>query len=475
METNSGTKTILVIGDLMLDLYYTCDVGRISPEAPVPILKYNQEKRVLGGAANVANNLALNGQKVDLAGVIGEDADGEALLGLMKAPCIGASFILKDSDRVTTCKTRFISKGQQIFRFDREDTRNISAKIEASFLSAIEKAIDRYDLVILSDYLKGMITCSLAQSVISLCNGKGIPVIIDPKDSNTEKYRDSTLVKPNRRELENFAGEGLIADELITEKALGIKQKLNCKYLLLTLGSKGMIFIDDQCEVFRISSEAQEIYDVTGAGDTVLAYLAMGFQGNTIDFEAVKLANSAAGIKVGKFGTAVVKREEIQTQEHDNRKAVGECGIDPLVRKLRGENKKIVFTNGCFDILHSGHIRYLQEAKKLGDVLILGLNSDSSIRRLKGEQRPILSQDERITLIGALQFVDYVILFDEDTPLKLLEKVRPDILVKGGDYVKENIVGYELLTSYGGQVITLPFIEGKSTTNIISKIINLKG
>jgi rfaE bifunctional protein, domain II len=474
MEAISAKKRILVIGDLMLDLYYNCDVGRISPEAPVPVLKYNNVKRVLGGAANVANNLALNAQKVDMLGIIGEDADGEAVLSLMEASGIGSDLVSRDGERVTTCKTRFISKGQQIFRFDREDIQNISPEMEAAFLNAIKKNIDRYDLVIISDYLKGMVTYALTKSVISLCNEKEIPVIIDPKDSNTDKYSGCTLVKPNRKELESFVGEGPVKDEFIPAKALEIKKKLNCKYLLLTLGSKGMIFIDDHHELIKIDSEAHEIYDVTGAGDTVLAYLAMGFRGNTIDSEAVKLANRAAGVKVGKFGTAVVKREELQTQEHYNKKAVAADGIELLTQKLKAQNKTIVFTNGCFDIVHSGHIRYLQEAKMLGDVLILGLNSDSSIRRLKGEQRPILDQDERIILISALQCVDYVVLFDEDTPINLMKKIKPDIITKGGDYVKENIVGYDFVTSYGGQVVTLPFIEGKSTTNIISKILSLE-
>ncbi len=471
---NSEVKNILVIGDIMLDLYYNCDVNRISPEAPIPVLKYNSIKQVLGGAGNVANNLALNGQTVDLLGVVGDDSDGTALIGLMEESGIRSKFVLTDKDRVTTCKTRFISKGQQIFRFDRENTNDISSQLETSFRSVIEENINHYDLVIISDYLKGMVTFRLARHVISLCNKNGIPVIIDPKDTNFEKYQDCTLMKPNRKELESLISKGAVEDEFIPARAIELKEKLNCTYLLVTLGSKGMIFIDDCAELIKIESEAHEIYDVTGAGDTVLAFLAMGFQGKKIDSDAVKLANSAAGVKVGKFGTAVVKKEELKYSEYPDTKAVSEEGIESLARKLHEKKKTIVFTNGCFDILHSGHISYLKEAKKLGDVLILGLNSDSSIRRIKGEQRPILNQDERITLIGALQFIDYVVLFGEDTPLELLKKIKPDILVKGGDYVKEDIVGYDLITSYGGQIITLPFIEGKSTTNIISKIMNLK-
>jgi D-beta-D-heptose 7-phosphate kinase/D-beta-D-heptose 1-phosphate adenosyltransferase len=467
-------KKILVIGDIMLDLYYNCDVNRISPEAPIPVLKYNHTKQVLGGAANVANNLALNGQEVDLLGIIGDDPDGEALINLMESAGILPRFVLYDSERPTTCKTRFISKGQQIFRFDREKTQNISPQLEDSFRSLIKENISQYDLVIISDYLKGLVTFDLARYTIALCNENKIPVIVDPKDANLQKYKDCALMKPNRKELEALVGEGVIDDENILAKAMELKEKLNCDYLLVTLGSKGMIFMDDRAEPMKIESEAQEIYDVTGAGDTVLAYLAMGFQGSTIDLEAVKLANSAAGIKVGKFGTAVVKKEELAVDEFHYTKTVSADNVGKLAQKLREKKKTIVFTNGCFDILHSGHIQYLQQAKKLGDVLILGLNSDSSIRRLKGDQRPILNEDERTTLIGALQSVDYVVLFDEDTPLELLEKVRPDILVKGGDYIKENIVGHDLVTSYGGQVITLPFIEGKSTTNIISKIMNLK-
>lgn len=474
MEQNSEVKNILVIGDIMLDRYYTCDVNRISPEAPIPVLKYNNTKQVPGGAANVANNLALNGQNVDLLGVIGDDSEGQALVSLLEGSGIRSEYVYKDGDRPTTCKTRFISKGQQIFRFDKEITKNISKELEIDFCKAVEENIGRYALVIISDYLKGLLTPDLTQAIISICNENSIPVIIDPKDSNPEKYCGCTLIKPNRKELEAFAGGAAIDADLIPAQAQKIKDKLNCNYLLLTLGSKGMIFIDEQSNIMKIDSEAQEIYDVTGAGDTVLAYLAMGFKGNIIDFDAVKLANRAAGIKVGKFGTAVVRKEEIEPQDLQNKKIISVDRIEVLAKTLREQKKKIVFTNGCFDILHSGHIQYLQETKKLGDVLILGLNSDLSIRRLKGEQRPILNQDERLTLISALQFVDYVVVFEEDTPMELLKKVKPHILAKGGDYEVESIVGYEFLKSYGGRVVTLPFIEGKSTTNIISKIINMK-
>jgi len=474
MKDCSEGKKILVIGDIMLDVYYNCDVNRISPEAPIPVLKYNSIKRVLGGAANVANNLAINGQTVELLGVVGDDAEGTTLINLLEEAGIISKHILRDAERITTSKTRFISKGQQIFRFDKENIIDISIQLENSFLSLIEKNITQYDLVIISDYLKGLVTFNLARYVIDSCNKIGIPIIIDPKDTNLAKYQDCTLIKPNRKELESLIGEGIIEEKYIREEAIKLKEKLNCRYILVTLGSKGMIFIGDKTESVRIESEAQEIYDVTGAGDTVLAFLAMGFRGNNIDLDSVKLANSAAGIKVGKFGTAVVKKEEIRDIELQNKKIINTERIEYFTEKLREQKKKIVFTNGCFDILHSGHIQYLQEAKKLGDILILGLNSDSSIRRLKGEQRPILNQEERTTLISALQFVDYVVIFNEDTPMELIKKVKPDILAKGGDYIKENIVGFDLVTSYGGQVITLPFIEGKSTTDIISKIMNLK-
>ena len=340
---------------------------------------------------------------------------------------------------------------------------------------SLEEEIKNISLILLSDYKKGFLTYEIIQYIISMANIHGIPVLVDVKDPNYKKYENATILKPNRKELQILSQKAVNTLEEIIEAAEWLCKEVNCKYVLTTLGSEGMVLVDKEGLVSKISSVAKEIYDVTGAGDTTIAYLAVELTKGKNVCEAMKVANYAAGIQVSKLGTSVVHPSEIENvmQKKDGfDKWINVYVQEDLqkIRVLEQKNKTIVFTNGCFDILHAGHVNYLRKAKNKGDILVVGINSDASVRRLKGNDRPINNLSDRCAILEALEFVDFVIPFEEDTPLELIKKVRPQILVKGGDYRVENIVGAEFVKEIGGIVDVIPFVNGKSTTNIIAKI-----
>ena len=465
---NIEKMNILVIGDVMLDTYYNGDVSRISPEAPVPVFRKRSERCVLGGAANVAANLVAANQNVYMMTIVGNDENGNKLIKMFENQQINTELIVT-LERNTTVKTRFVAtNNQQVLRLDVEDTEELSSKDCKMLLSTLEGTIDNFDLILLSDYLKGFLTYEFTQGVLQLAKSKNIPAIIDVKDPQINKYHDAFLLKPNLKELRELTGEQVSNDEEIVKASEKLRDICDCKYVLTTCGARGMVLVGDG-EPYFINSVGQEVFDVTGAGDTTIAYLAACMVNGFSMKKSVDIANYAAGIQVSKVGTSSVYWHEIR-----------EClaGImhkyisGQAVEKIRDINKdkKIVFTNGCFDILHSGHIRYLQEAAKLGDILIMGLNSDASVKRLKGPERPVNNEMDRAELLCALGFVDYVVIFEEDTPLELIKKIQPDVLVKGGDYSNEYVIGTKEVEERGGRLVLIPFVEGKSTTNIIEKI-----
>lgn len=469
---NIQAKNILVIGDIMLDTYFSGDVKRISPEAPVPVFRKKAQRSVLGGAANVAANLVAAGQNVSMMAVMGTDEVGERLNGIFKEKGIDTSLILR-TNRRTTEKTRFMaSNNQQVLRLDVEDTDPLTTEDCNTLLNMLEKAISGYDIVLLSDYLKGLLTYDFTQGIIRTAKANGIPVVIDVKGTDAKKYSGATLLKPNLKEVVDLTGMTVENDEQIVKASLALKEKSGVDYVLTTCGGRGMVLVGDN-EPYFIDAVGQEVFDVTGAGDTTIAYLAACITNGMSIREAVDIANLAAGIQVSKVGTSSVYwseiRERIASQAEG---AIHKIISGRSVEQFRSEhkNQKIVFTNGCFDILHIGHIRYLQEAAKLGDVLIVGLNSDASVKRLKGPERPINSEQERAEMLGALGFVDYVVVFEEDTPLNLINTIQPDVLVKGGDYSPNDVVGKTEVESRGGKLVLIPFVEGKSTTRIIEKI-----
>ena len=454
MNKHTDKKKMLIAGDIMLDIYHFGKVSRISPEAPVPVFLEEGDVRMSpGGAANVAVNVAAIGIEADIFSVTGDDSISGDLTGILKDHGIDTKYIASVSDRSTTGKTRYIAQNnQQILRVDSEDTDDVDIKTVKRQLDNIEKRIDDYGLFLISDYKKGLLTEEITQSLINIAAKHSIPVFVDAKDKNISKYRNATLLKPNRKELKEITDLPVGTVDEVSQASKRLCRDASVRYVLTTLGADGMILVDRDKVICSVKSTAREVFDVTGAGDTSIAYLAAEILfGNSME-DAVRTANIAAGIQVAKVGTSVVTPEEV-------RAAIEKSGMG-----------KTVFTNGCFDIIHAGHVKYLREARKLGDRLVVGLNSDESVRRLKGDSRPVNPLKDRIDVLSAFEFVDEVIPFEEDTPYELIKKVRPDILVKGGDYEIKDIVGADLVRSWGGEVRTIPFVEGKSTTAIIEKI-----
>lgn len=469
---NIESKNILVIGDVMLDTYFTGDVKRISPEAPVPVFRKKKERSVLGGAANVAANLIAAGQNVSMMAMVGNDETGERLKLIFQEQGIDTSLVIS-LNRCTTEKIRFLaSNNQQVLRLDVEDTFPLETDDCEKMLTALDEQIDRFDLILLSDYLKGLLTFDFTQGVLQRAKTKGIPAIIDVKDPKVDKYKDAYLIKPNLKELQDLTGIMVETDEEIIEASQRLRTLCNTQYILTTCGARGMVLVGEG-EPYFIESVGKEVFDVTGAGDTTIAYLATCMVNGFEMKDSVDIANYAAGIQVSKVGTSSVYWKEIREHLANEEEAITHKILTGrAVESFRTDNsdKKIVFTNGCFDILHVGHIRYMQEAAKLGDILVVGLNSDVSVKRLKGPERPVNNQDDRAEMLSSLEFVDYVIIFDDDTPYELIKKIQPDVLVKGGDYNFDNVVGKDIVEARGGELRLLNFVEGKSTTNIINKI-----
>ncbi len=463
------TPNILVIGDLMIDHYLFGKVERISPEAPVQVVEIEEEKMLLGGAGNVINNLLALGAKVNVASVVGDDENGEWIKKRLSSKDIDLNNLICQSGRDTSKKTRVISSNQQILRYDKESKDDISKESEEKLLEVMS---NEYDLILLSDYAKGVLTDSLTKKIIAFSNIKNIPVFIDPKGSDYSKYNGATLITPNKKEAEIATGIKIQDDESLKKAGFILKEKYDLDSVIITLSENGMAIFED--EMSKIPTVAKEVYDVTGAGDTVLSALGYAVTKGKELKEAAKFANYAAGVVVGKVGSATATLSEIEDYKKSLHQESSEDfikdfeSIKTLVDTIKQKEQTIVFTNGCFDILHLGHVKYLESAKNMGDVLIVGLNSDASVKRLKGETRPINPQYDRAYLLAALECVDYVVIFDEDTPYELIKIVQPDILVKGGDYRYQNVVGSDIAK----EVRFVDFVEGKSTTGIIKKIGN---
>ena len=468
---------ILVVGDVMLDRYWTGDSSRISPEAPVPVVKIGELDDKVGGAANVARNIAhLDGQ-VTLLGIIGEDENGERLEQLLANENI-SSALVKQSSQPTITKLRVISRQQQVVRLDFEET--FSAEHGDIVKQAFEQQLNNFDFVLFSDYNKGSL--SQIKQMIEIARDAGKTVLVDPKSKDLADYAGANVITPNKTEF--VAAGGLVGNEMdITNSARQIMADCKIESILLTRSEQGMSAISADSKV-DMPAQVLEVSDVTGAGDTVIATLAMMMASGLKLAEAAQVANLAAGIVVAKLGAATVSPEELYkvVNEHmfGSKQAHYQTPFDEVLKHIefaRQSGEKIVFTNGCFDILHAGHVHYLEQAKALGDRLVVGLNNDESITRLKGESRPVNPLKERATVITGLASVDWVIPFGEingnefdDTPYDIITKVKPDILVKGGDYTVETIVGADFVQKSGGQVAVIEFVDGCSTTKIIEKI-----
>lgn len=460
------TMKLLVVGDLMLDCYLWGKCERISPEAPVQVVDIAQEDKRLGGAGNVINNLLAFGANVGVLSVVGDDDTASEIQKLLEGV---EQHLVTQKGRKTSQKSRIIASHQQVVRYDKESKEDISPASQEQILTIFKAIIPHFDSLILSDYSKGVLTQSLTQELIVIANSHSIKVLVDPKGSDYSKYKGAYLLTPNKKEAQE-------ATHIAIKDSRGLLQALQAlqdiaAVPLITLSEEGIALLHNG-QLIQKPTVAREVYDVTGAGDTVIASLAFGLaQGKDI-LSCVEFANAAAGVVVGKLGSANATLDEIeeyksslhQSSIASHIKSFEE--ITTIAQRLKAQNKTVVFTNGCFDILHRGHVEYLDTAKSFGDVLILGLNSDSSVRRLKGESRPINSQEDRAYILAALESVDYVVIFDEATPYNLIQALQPDILVKGGDYKDKEVVGSDIAK----EVKLVDFVEGRSTTQTIAKI-----
>ena len=463
---------ILVIGDLMIDHYLWGSCDRISPEAPVQVVNVKKESSVLGGAGNLINNLFALGAKVDVISVIGDDAVANELKSLLAKIEVSSSNLIVEETRKTSKKSRLIASQQQVLRYDMESIDDISEQSSNKILENLKSNIKKYDSIILSDYGKGVLTTNLTKEIIKIANENKVKVLVDPKGKDYSKYKGSYTLTPNKKEAMEATNID-IKDEKSLVKALeDLKQKCDLEVSLITLSENGIAILKD--ELIIKPTVAREVYDVTGAGDTVIASIAFAL-GNDLNIEeAISFANLAAGVVVGKIGSATASLDEIYEYESSLHKSSSTSHIktfqeiEKLAYKFHELGKKVVFTNGCFDILHAGHVKYLEVAKSYGDVLIVGVNADSSVRKLKGPTRPINNQDDRAYILASLESVDYVVIFEEETPYELIKLVKPHTLVKGGDYEGKDVVGQDI----ANELKLVQFVDGKSTTNTIKRIQN---
>ncbi|MGD9645575.1 MAG: D-glycero-beta-D-manno-heptose 1-phosphate adenylyltransferase [Pirellulales bacterium] len=492
-----GHPRVLVVGDLILDRYTWGNAERVSQEAPVILLRTDQREARLGGAANVCNMLAGLEAQVACAGVIGSDADGRELVALLGEAGTDTAAVVIDDARPTTVKERFIGRAanrhpHQMLRVDREVSDPLPARCEQHLVARLAAMIPEFQIVLISDYNKGVCTPTLLRAVIDAGRAHDVPVIVDPaRGVDYRRYRGVTTMTPNRLEAELATGIKIAAAADAFRAGQALRDTLDMAMAIITLDRDGMALVpaapageacatgdnarptQPQGRVFP--TEARAVYDITGAGDMVLAMIGVALAGGTTAAQAIELGNIAAGIEVGKVGVAIVERNEIRSvlAERDISAAGKIVSLPQMVVAAaahRAGGERLVFTNGCFDLLHVGHASYLEQARRLGDRLVVAINSDTSVRRLKGATRPVIGQGDRAAMLAALAAVDYVLVFDEDTPHELLRQIRPDVLVKGGTYTPQEVVGHEVVEAYGGTVTVTEAVDGVSTTNILQQI-----
>jgi D-beta-D-heptose 7-phosphate kinase/D-beta-D-heptose 1-phosphate adenosyltransferase len=479
-STIGRCQKILVFGDLMLDRYTWGDAERVSPEAPVIVLRADQEEVRPGGAASVAYLLRHLEAEVSVAGVVGNDSDGHTLRALLRDEGIDDQFVLIDPSRPTTAKHRFVGRASdrhphQILRVDHESRVPISELLATELWDSLQDRLSHFDAILIADYLKGVCSERLLQQVISKARANGQPVLVDPgRTTDYQRYRGATLLKPNRGEAELACGRSLDSSDHALQAADALRATCELDAVIITLDRDGLVLCAaEDREV--IPTDPRTVYDITGAGDMILAALGLCVAGGISTSNAARIANIAAGLEVERFGIAPVKRSEIAVKlsPQSSRSATKLMTVDEVTRladEYRRQGKRIVFTNGCFDLLHVGHVCYLQGAAALGDILIVAVNSDDSVRRLKGPSRPIIPERDRAQMLASLACVSYVVIFDDPTPCNLLERIRPDVLGKGG--TTSEIVGREIVELYGGRVIRLSEVPGISTTSILSSLLD---
>ncbi len=495
---------VIVLGDVMLDRFIYGSVERISPEAPIPVVNVERTTDMPGGAANVARNIAALGARATLVGVVGEDDSAEDLRSRLAASPTIEAHLIADPARPTTLKTRYVADGQQVMRADRESRMALSGAVQRRVLEVFEASLPDAQVIVLSDYAKGVLSDALTSAVIELARAAGKIIIVDPKSKNFARYRGASILTPNRLELQQATGQECSSDAEVVTGAQRVLEQRICDWLIVTRGKDGMSVIGaagvgaagvgapgsatgtdgpvlGPAVAVHLPTAARQVFDVSGAGDTVVAAIALGLAAGAELVEAAWIANTAAGIVVGKRGTATATTGEVVAAltpfdgRTDPQKIFSLESVQRLCRGWREAGLKIAFTNGCFDLLHPGHISLLELARRSADRLVVGLNADLSIRRLKGPNRPVQGEVARATVLAAVKSVDAVVIFEEDTPIKLIEILEPDVLVKGADYTVATVVGADLVQQRGGKVILAPLLTGHSTTETVKRAATQSG
>lgn len=474
---------VVLVGDFMLDRYLWGNAERLSPEAPVPVLHFQREEFRLGGAGGVAANLSVLGARVKAFGVLGDDAMGQTLRSMLeKDHSADTAGLLSVASRPTICKTRLVGLAQhrhpqQMLRIDFEDPSQLEREFQVKIVAAINAALPDADMLCIEDYNKGTLTPEVCRVVIAAARQRGVPVLIDPANlSDYSQYANATCLKLNRVETERATGLPVETQEQFDAAATWLIDRLQLDSVVITLDKRGAYLATQNGERRWLQTRARQVYDVTGAGDMVLATLAVARAAGASWPDAVALANVAGGLEVEKFGSVPIRPEEIIAElMNEARQSLGKRRtleqLLPELQRHRASGKRIVFTNGCFDLIHLGHVQYFRFAKDQGDLLVVGVNTDASIQRLKGPKRPIIQHEDRVSVLEELESIDYLVSFDDDTPLRLIQQVRPDVLVKGADYKKEQVVGWDVVEAYGGQVALAPLIDGRSTSAVIQRIL----
>ena len=471
-----SSARIVIVGDVMLDRFVYGDVERVSPEAPVPVLGIRREEAMLGGAGNVARNASALGASVKIIGLCGDDDAGHAVANLLsELPGVQTGLVV-DKTRSTSVKTRFVAGNQQLLRTDIDDVQPVADETVKALIAATLENLPQADALVISDYAKGVLEDNLLATVIAAARDAGVPVVADPKGHDFSRYRGADILTPNRAELQAASMLPVGSDEEAVVAARQIQKECSIDAILATRGPQGMTLLAAETRPLHIATEAREVFDVSGAGDTVVAALAVGLAAGADLALASMFANQAAGVVVGKVGTAVAWPNDVVSALHSGElhnvegKISGIAGAKDIRARWQQNGDKVVFTNGCFDLVHPGHVSLLSQARTAGDRLVVGLNSDQSVKRLKGDARPVQTEAARATVLASLSAVDLVVVFDEDTPLELIEALRPDILVKGADYAESEVVGGEQVKSWGGKIVLAELVDGQSTSNTISKL-----
>jgi D-beta-D-heptose 7-phosphate kinase/D-beta-D-heptose 1-phosphate adenosyltransferase len=469
--------TILVVGDLMIDEYVWGDVDRISPEAPVQVVSVTREDYTLGGAGNVVNNLIALGTRVQSVGVIGDDANGNLLMSKLSELGADTTGIIKESQRPTTIKTRIIAANQHVLRIDRETRRKVSSTSFEKLGSLLEEMIPGADVVLISDYGKGLLTQSFLETLLSTARRHNKITVVDPKGTDYSRYKGATLITPNTKEASLASGIAITGKESLHRAGAEILATSGVEKVLITLGKDGMVLFDQKRKPYKISADARQVFDVSGAGDTVVAVIGLALATGSPFREAMQLANTAAGLVVRKVGTATVSKQELDQalnpyQDVQNTKQIRLADIDTLIKNLKKKGRQIVLTNGCFDLLHAGHIAFFTKAKQYGDVLIVAIDDDDSVRSIKGAGRPVIQAEERVRILSALDVIDHVVVFSTNELTTLIETIQPDVLTKGSNYKQDTVFGHDIVEQCGGRIALIPISDDISSTKLIDKIKN---